>query len=101
MAKIKKQSKNNIVFHFISKLAFLIFVLYCTVSIIIDQVDIAKRKDELASIKAQVETLSEENDEYQRRLNTMDEGEYILRIALEDLGYAFPTERRFYDVSRN
>ena len=101
MSKTKIDRKPLTISSFVMKLAFVILILGCATSFVMNQVEIAHRKEELASIKSQIEILSEENEEYQRRLNTIDEGEYILRIALEDLGYAFPKERRFYDVSRN
>lgn len=39
--------------------------------------------------------------EIQRVLDNNDMSEYMEKVALEDQGYAFPDERRFYDTSRD
>ena len=52
----------------------------------------------IISQQAQIAQLKQQNDEYIRLLSADDESEYMERIAIERLGYAYPNERRFYVV---
>lgn len=83
------------------KLAFFAFVIYALVSIISVQVTLAEKKEQLATLEQKAEQLKSENDEYDRLLNIDDEKAYMEKIAMDKLNYAYPTEIRFYDTSRN
>ena len=85
----------------IFKLAFLAFVVYCLFLILSSQVDIADKQDTLAHLKQEAVTLEEQNAEYDRILGAEDEKKYMEQLAIGKLGYAYPNEIRFYDVSRN
>lgn len=87
--------------HSLCKLAFLAFVIYGLISIISVQVTISENRDELASLQKKADELEEKNGEYERLLSVADEKEYMEQLAIEKLGYAYPNEIRFYDVSRN
>ncbi|MEG0615440.1 MAG: hypothetical protein RR540_06755 [Oscillospiraceae bacterium] len=82
------------------KIIFIGFVVYAAASFISDQAAISEQKDKLDNINAKAQELQYENEEYQRLLS-VDENEYMSRIAMEKLGYAYPFEIRFYDKSRN
>ncbi len=99
-AKEKKEHKGFMLRNFI-RLAFFAFVIYALVSIISVQVTLSEKKDELAALKAQSEELKEKNSDSQHLLEVDDEKEYMERIAIEELGYSYPNETRYYDVSRN
>lgn len=91
----QKKAKKSVGQFFI-KLAFLAFVIYSAISIIVTQVSLAEKRDELAAIQMRAEELAESNEEYQRLLSVEDDKEYMEKIAVEQLGYAYPNEQRFY-----
>lgn len=97
----EKKPRGNIVLHSIFKLAFLVFVLYSLISIISVQITISENKDELLALQKKEDELVEKNGEYERLLNVSDQKEYMEKLAIDKLGYAYPNETRFYDVSRN
>lgn len=97
--KIKKQKKS-----FISKLknvAIICLMCYAVIALVSQQITLSQKRDEIDKLKNKVEISQQENDEYQRLLNMTDTDEYIERIAIEKLGYAYPDEIRVYDTSKN
>lgn len=78
--------------------AFVLLIIYALVSLVSQQSQIAEQKEKIAEVKTQIAELQQENDEYTRLLSNEDESEYIRRIAIERLGYAYPNERRFYVI---
>ncbi|MEG0570443.1 MAG: septum formation initiator family protein [Oscillospiraceae bacterium] len=83
----------------IIKFAIFAFVVYVVVSIIIMQMDISKRKEQLASVMQEQEEQSIVNEDLKNILNSGDEKEYIMRIAREKFGFVFPDERVFMDTT--
>ena len=63
-------------FSLISKLIIIAAVIGCIISIIITQSSLAEMQKELNSI-------------------------VMKKLAIEDMNYAYPDERRYYDTSRN
>ncbi|MGN0593904.1 MAG: septum formation initiator family protein [Hominimerdicola sp.] len=74
------------------------FVLYAMVQIIYQQAQIAELKKQSEVLNNKISEAKQVNDEYSGMLNS-DEREYMERIAVEKLGYAYPNERRFYLVN--
>ena len=74
---------------------------YCAFSIITDKADIAEKQEILRQLQQQEEELRAENAGYESIINEDDERAYMERIATEVLGYAYPSERRFYDTTRS
>ena len=56
---------------------------------------------ELQSIQNKTEEVEAENIELQRILEDDDMNAYMEKIAIEEMNYAYPNERRYYDTSRN
>ncbi len=56
---------------------------------------------ELQSIKDKTQEVEAENVELQRILEDDDMNAYMEKIAIEEMNYAYPNERRYYDTSRN
>lgn len=94
----KKKKEGAGIFGPIAGFAAFILVIYSIVTIISQQVQIAQLKQQRSEINAQISEAKQLNDEYSRRLASEDETEYMERIAVEKLGYAYPNERRFYVV---
>ena len=70
------------------------------VSFTVMQMDIAKRKEELASVQNELKEQEYINSEITDILNSGENTEYIMRIAREKLGFAFPDEEVFVDPNR-
>ena len=87
-------------FSLISKLIIIAAVIGCIISIIITQSSLEMQK-ELNSIVNKTEEVEAENVELQRILEDDDMNAYMKKLAIEDMNYAYPDERRYYDTSRN
>ena len=53
------------------------------------------------TLEEEKEALTAENASYASILGEDDERAYMERIAIELYGYAYPSERRFYDTTRS
>lgn len=100
MAK-EKIKRRGMLFAKLAKLAFFAFIIYVLVNIISVQVSLSDKREELAALNERKAELELENEEYERLLNMENDREYMEQIAVEKLDYAYPTEIRFYDTSRN
>ncbi|MBR7008489.1 MAG: hypothetical protein IKH90_07675 [Ruminococcus sp.] len=78
----------------------LCFCAYAAFTIIYDKAEIAKLRSEKTEISKQIDEEKALNDEYNKMLES-GEKEYMKKIAIDKLGYAFPEERRFYIVNQN
>ena len=63
------------------------------------QAQVAQLRKESAEISKKITAAKQQNDEYVRLLKSDDEDEYMKRIAIEKLGYAYPNEKRYYIVT--
>ena len=77
------------------------FIGGCSVAAVAMQIDSAEKAKELDTIQAKIDAYKLQNEEMQRTLDSDDLSDYMERIALEERGYAYPNERRFYDTSRD
>ena len=84
----------------IAAVAVLCLVIYSIFNIISQQAQIAELKKQSRELSDQITEQEQRNDEYNRLLSSGDEAEYMERIAVEQLGYAYPGERRFYIVEK-
>lgn len=78
-----------------------IFVIMCLVSMISSFTTLKQKNQELEEIKAATAVEQAENQELLRILEDDDMRAYMEKVAIEELNYAYPNERRFYDVSRD
>ncbi len=76
------------------------FSVYMGITIIYDKAEIARLRSETSEISKQIDEEKAQNDEYSRMLDS-GEKEYMKKIAIDKLGYAYPEERRFYIVNQN
>lgn len=95
MARARK-SKKSLIF----RIAFLAFTVYVAVSVTVIQIDIANRKQQLADAQAQLDEQNYIKSEITDILNSGENTEYIMKIAREKLGMAFPDEEVFVDPNR-
>lgn len=81
-------------------LVFIIVLLFCVFAaadIIAQQNEIEQLKQERDMLNTKIEESKQESDEYEAILNA-DEDEFIEKVAVEELGYSYPNERRYYIV---
>lgn len=83
------------------RLAAAALAVGCAAIIIFTNRDCAKKEEELVEINEKISVCEKENAELQRVLDKNDLSSYMEEIALEERGYAYPDERRFYDTSRD
>ena len=74
-------------------------IVYLAVTLIISQVDIMVKRQELGSLNTDLARQMEQNTELERLISSGGEDEYMERIARDRLGYAAPGERIFIDMS--
>ncbi len=103
MAKsgVRKKVKKSILLNIGFTLAFVVFVVACVAYIVDTQSGIAEKEAELAQLNQRVEQAQDENGEYRQILSGDGYSDYIEEIAIDEFGYAYPGEIRFYDMNRN
>ena len=84
--------------HVIAVVAVFCLIVYSIFSIISQQAEIAQLKKESEELREHITEEEQKNDEYNRLLSNGDEAEYMERIAVEQLGYAYPDEHRYYII---
>lgn len=101
--KVKKQAANKrgLFNKGLFKLAAAAVIVGCGFLIATTESDCNDKEEELAALQARIDAYNMENAELQRTLDSDDLSAYMERIALEERGYAYPDERRFYDKSRD
>lgn len=93
--------KKKALLSILTRFAFLAFLVYSVTTIILGQVTLNDKKQQLSALLAQEEQLKQDNEELQRLLNEKDYRKYMEEIAISNYDYAYPAEYRFYDTSRN
>ena len=74
------------------------FCVYAVIDIVQQQDEIEQLEQETQIMSAKIEQAKQLGDEYEQLLSS-DEEEFMERIAVEQLGYAYPNEKRFYIVT--
>ena len=83
------------------RIAAVCVLAYVGVSFVQLQVDLGRKRTELASLEQQVEDQLLENQELQALLDMRQDEEYIERVARDRLDYAYPDEKVYIDISGN
>lgn len=99
--KHEKLKKKGLFNRGLVKLAAVAIVIGCGVLIATTQKDCAAKEEQMARIQTKIDAYETENAELQRVLDSDDLKEYMEKVALEERGYAYPDERRFYDTTRD
>ena len=99
--KHEKEKKKGLFNRGLVKLAALAVIVGCGVLIAATQKDCAEKEEQLKLIQTKIDAYETDNAELQRVLDSDDLNEYMEKVALEERGYAYPDERRFYDTTRD
>lgn len=74
---------------------------YAIIVLVGQQLEITKKKNELAEIEQKIQAQLDVNKDLERILSMGDNKEYIESIARDKLGYAYADERFYVDVAEN
>ena len=97
---IKKTGKVKINFKRLALSLFvLVFCVYFVCKVISQQTVLSRKNDEIQSINAQIETASRETERLNSELESVNDPEYMERMAREKLGLVAPNERVYIDLS--
>lgn len=100
--KVKhKQKKKGLFNKGLVRLVAVALVIGCAALIITTEKDCAEKEQQMAVIQEKIDAYEADNMELQRELDSDDMSDYMEKVALEERGYAYPDERRFYDTSRD
>lgn len=83
------------------RIAIFAFAVYALTALIQEQATLSEKKQELASIKQQIQIQEIKNDDLKSALGSGQSGqnEYIEKAAREGLGYSKPGERVFVNIA--
>ncbi len=82
---------------------FVIIVCFCIIAaadMISQQNEIEQLEQETVMMNNKIEETKQKNDEYTALLEA-DEDDFMERVAVEQLGYSYPNERRYYIVNKS
>lgn len=102
MAKRKESGELNIVVRILIRLAIVLFILFCVISIVSTQSQIAVKKKRVAELRESVSAMTDKNEELEALIESGDMGRYMESVAMgHPYDYAYPDERRYFDRSRD
>ncbi len=85
----------------VARLVAVILLIACIISFVSTQATLNEKRQELADLEEAIEQAKDERLELEKFVDADDLKGYMEKAAIEDLNYAYPNERRFYDTSRN
>lgn len=96
--RIKKQKGS-----FLLRVAIFAFAVYTVVALVNQQVQISEKRQQLESVKQQIQIQEIKNEDIKHALKNgaSENGDYIERVAREGLGLAKPGERVFVNIAGN
>ena len=101
MPKKSKQEKKGLFNKVLIRVLTVAVVAGCVMIIYSAEKECTSKERELNSIQTKIDEYEVENADLQQIVEGDDLSVYIERIAVEERGYAYPDERRFYDTSRD
>ena len=84
-----------------ARLVALVSITGCTIFVFTVEKNCNEIRREIKSTQAKIDAYEVQNSELREVLESDDLSSYMERVALEERGYAYPDERRFYDTSRD
>lgn len=100
MKVIKKKKQKG---SFLLRTAVFAFAMYIVVALVQQQLLISQKRQELASVKQQIQVQEVKIEDINHALsaNTKENSDYIERVARESLNFAKPGERVFVNIAGN
>lgn len=78
-----------------------LFVLYFIYIMIWQQVMLSKKNKEIDALEEKISAATQQTEQLKEQLSSMEDPEYIERIAREKLGLVRPNERVFVDANKS
>lgn len=78
-----------------------LFVLYFIYIMIWQQVMLSKKNKEIDALEEKISAAAQQTEQLKEQLSSMEDPEYIERIAREKLGLVRPNERVFVDANKS
>ncbi|HEX2985858.1 MAG TPA: septum formation initiator family protein [Caproiciproducens sp.] len=100
MKVIKKKKYRG---SFLLRIAIFAFAVYAVMALVNQQVQISQKRQELASVKQQIQIQEIKNEDIKHALSTgaNASSDYMERVARESLHLAKPGERVFVNIAGN
>ncbi len=95
---VKNKSKNYKFFNILKYLAIACLFIYAIFSLVSQQITIQNKRSEQIKLKEKVAIAQESNDKYNKLLNMTDKKVFMEQYAIDQLGYAYPNEKRYFDT---
>lgn len=99
--KVKDKTKRGLFNLGLVKITATAMIVVCAALLFTTEQDCHKKEQELAAIQTKIDAYNIENEDLKRTLESDDMSAYMEKVAIEERGYAYPDERRFYDTSRD
>ena len=96
MKATEQKKPKHTLFLRIAVIAFAVYILYSLISV---QTNINKKQSELTELRKKYTEMLIKNEELQKTLDSYGTDEFIEEQAREKLGYAYPEEHFYIDVS--
>ncbi len=96
-----KYRRRAVIGWIVSKLVAIGLVVACVISFVSTQATLLEKRQEQQELEAAIEAAKEEQEELEKFIEADDIEGYMEKAAIEELNYAYPNERRFFDTSRN
>ena len=98
--KVKKWNKKEIPFRsIIISFAFAMFIIYLIVVSVNTVIKINETQEKINTAQSKYEQIVNANKDTENLLKNANENDIIERIARERLGYVYPDEQVFIDIS--
>ena len=97
----QKEKRRSILEWIVTRTVIAAVFVVCIVQIITTQGTLIEKRQEISELEQAIEIADAERMELEKFVETDDIEGYMEKAALEQLNYAYPNERRFYDTSRN
>lgn len=97
----QKEKRRSIIEWIVTRAVIAAVIVVCIVQIITTQGTLIEKRQEISELEQAIEIADAERMELEKFVETDDIEGYMEKAAIEQLNYAYPNERRFYDTSRN
>lgn len=103
LAKVvqKQKKKKKSLVSVALKLAVAVVGVYLLVSFVNGQMQVSSIQAQQEAVQAEIDAKTAENEELSEILESGDDNAYIERIARQKLGYAWPDEKVYIDITQN
>ena len=95
----KMEKKKGGLSSLLLRLGLLALAAYLVTGMVLNQVEIAAKRQQLDAVQQQLDAQLTQNDELSRVLQSGTDEEIVERVARDQLGYAKPNERVFVDMT--